>query len=428
MKIALIGVGSFVFGPSAIYDAIVEHDLPDLHLALVDKNQEMSDLMAGVARRLAREAGRSVIVSTHTDWTEALPACQFVVFSAAVQLQKRMDTDIAIIRKHDPTHVITEFGGVAGTSYTLRQIALITQLAADMQRLCPEAWLLNSSNPLPRVCEAARLAGARTAGFCSNSMGGYRTIGRLLQGWNEHFPWPKAVERYEAVMAGVNHLTFLLALRDRQTGQDVLAEFIARATNDTQLGPRTLKLLRETGYLTTNNDDHIRDFLPPDETTTSMQQGSHGDASEREHRIQLLRGAGEGTMPVSTLLDHRAWEKPIDFIAAFTGGKPVRFHSLNLPNSGQIPNVRRGAFVETPATVSNGMITPDTLPMPVPVAKLTADTAELSQRIVQAAINKDRGMLRDCINRDPTVIDKDTGWAAMQECLAAHEDLIGRWG
>lgn len=427
MKIALIGVGSFVFGPSAIYDAIVEHNLPDLHLALVDKNLPMADLMAGVARRLARDAGRTVTVTTHADWTDGLAGSDFVVFSAAVQLQKRFDTDIAIIRKHDPTHVITEFGGVAGTGYTLRQIALISQLAADMQRLCPDAWLLNSSNPLPRVCEAARLAGVRTAGFCSNSMGGYRTIGRLLQGWDERFPWTKGVERYDAVMAGVNHLTFLLSLIDRQTGQDVLAEFIARAKQDPQMGPVTAKLLHDTGYLTPNNDDHIRDFLPPSEHTTSMEQGSHGDASEREHRLQLLRGAGDGTTPVSALLDHRAWEKPIDFIAAFTGGKPMCFHSLNLPNSGQIPNVRRGAFVETPATVSGGTITPDTLPMPVPVAKLTADTAELSQRTVQAAVKKDRDMLRDCINRDPTVIDKDKGWAAMEECLVANEDLIGKW-
>jgi alpha-galactosidase len=427
MKIALIGVGSFVFGPSAIYDAIVEHNLPDLQLALVDKNLAMADLMAGVAKRLARDAGRTVTVTTHADWTYALAGCDFVVFSAAVQLQKRFDTDIAIIRKHDPTHVITEFGGVAGTSYTLRQIALISQLAADMQRLCPDAWLLNSSNPLPRVCEAARLAGVRTAGFCANSMGGYRTIGRLLQGWDERYPWTKGVERYEAVMAGVNHLTFLLALRDRQTGQDVLAYFIAKAQQDSQLEPVTRKLLRETGYLTTNNDDHIRDFLPPTEHTTSMEQGSHGDASEREHRLQLLHGAGDGTTPVSALLDHRAWEKPIDFIAAFTDGKPVRFHSLNLPNSGQIPNVRRGAYVETPATVSNGTITPDSLPMPGAVAKLTADTAELSQLMVQAATKRDRGMLRHVVDRDPTVVNKDPCWVAMQECLVAHEDLIGKW-
>ena len=57
MKLAILGVGSFVFGPSALHDAIVEHKFDGAHIALYDPNTAGMELMAQVARRMAAEAG-----------------------------------------------------------------------------------------------------------------------------------------------------------------------------------------------------------------------------------------------------------------------------------------------------------------------------------------------------------------------------------
>ncbi|CAN5265262.1 alpha-glucosidase/alpha-galactosidase [soil metagenome] len=428
MKITLIGVGSFVFGPSAIYDAIVANDLPDLELALVDHNEDVADLMAGVARRLASDVSRDVTVSVHKDWREALGGSDFVCMSAAVDVIGRFQRDSEVIAELYPSHIVTEFGGVAGISYSVRQIDLVTKLAIDMKELCPEALLLMSCNPLARVSEAAQTIGIRTVGFCSNSMKGYGLIGRLLQGWTEEYPWPRAVERYDATMAGANHITFLTSIIDRESGVDVLPDLIAAVHRDPEtVGPVTRDLLSASGSLTTNGDDHIRDFLEPTADTHSLTYNVHGGPEERRRRLQMLANVGAGTESIDALLEHRSWESPVTFAAAFAGLADGHFHSLNLPNTGQLRDVLHGVFVETPAMVSKGVITARTVDLPHQARDVTDRTVALSHQIVTAALARDLGNLVACLERDPTVLNLAEATQALRACLAAHADLVGSW-
>jgi len=421
LKIALIGAGSFVFGPSVLYDAIVEHALPGLHLALVDKSKPMVDLMASVGKRMARDASSDVTITVHTEWDDALAKADFVICAAAVQLQARFLKDVEIIDRLSPGHLVTEFGGVAGISYSLRQIALITQLASAMKRLCPKAWLLCASNPLARVCEAASRSGIRTAGFCCNSMGAYGAIGRVWHGRKESFPWPKTREQYQATMAGVNHFTFITDLRDRRSGASLGGVLVDAVTREpSAVGARTAALATETGYYPANGDDHMRDFLVPDASSQPLEMSSHGNAEERDARIKLLTAVAAGTTPVSALLDHRAWERPIDFAAALSAGRATHFHSLNLKNDGQIPNLPRGAFVETPADVDATGVRPQAVELPPSVEKYNRPAAELNQLVVAAGLAGDEKLLKDAVKRDPTILDKKAGWKSLQECLRVN--------
>ncbi len=426
MKITLVGVGSFVFGPSALHDALFDRPLPDLHLALVDPNAELVELMAAVARRMARDASRNVRISTHHDWPEALTGSDFVMCAAAVQIRRRFGIDLDIVRKTYPEHLTTEFGGICGISYTLRQVAMITRLATDMRRECPGAWLLCSSNPLPRVCQAAHEMGIRTAGFCSNSSAVFRAIGRLMLDEQEAFPWPKASQRFDPIMAGTNHLTFLLRLVDRVSGEDRTAEFNALALRpDGVPASRTRVLLEETGYFPPNGDQHMHDFLTPDPSSRSSLDIAHGSDDERQQRIELLRGGAENRLPVTAILDRRSWERPVDFAAAMTTATPLRFTSMNLVNEGQIPNLPAGVFVETPAEVGPGGPIPMRLALPNSVVKYCRPAAELNRVLTSAAMRSDRKTLRQAVEMDPTILDKTRGWRAMEQCLAAHADLIG---
>ena len=188
MKIAILGVGSFVFGPSVLHDAIVQHQFPGMHLALFDPNRKAMELMARVGEQMARAVNLSVRITCHDSQVEAISSADFVVSTAAVELQKRFGIDCEIIGKLYPDHLITEFGGVAGISYTLRQIPLMCGLAKDMVKHCPKAWLLTSSNPLPRVCQAVHEEGIQVAGFCSNSAQVLGSVGQMMLGVNEPFP------------------------------------------------------------------------------------------------------------------------------------------------------------------------------------------------------------------------------------------------
>ena len=151
LKIAVIGAGSFVFGPSMVQQVIVEHRLHNVELALVDVDAEMVELMASVGRHIAQQKGVSLHISAHTSHAEALDGADFVICSVARQGFKRYEMDYQIIQQYSPGHQITEFGGVAGISNSLRQIAMIVELTDEMQRYCPQAWLFDIANPY-RVC------------------------------------------------------------------------------------------------------------------------------------------------------------------------------------------------------------------------------------------------------------------------------------
>lgn len=425
VKVAVVGAGSYVFGPSVMYDAIVAHRLEGLELALVDLNRELVELMAAIGRRMAKDSGVDVCVSAHTERQAAFDGAGFVICSAARDMLRRFDMDVEIIRRLYPAHLVTEFGGVQGISYSLRQIGLIEEIAADMRRLSPRAWLLNSANPLARVCQAAHESGIRTAGFCSNSMGGYRIIGKLMMDVEEGYPWEAAQSRYEMITAGMNHFTWLIGLRVRNSGSDVLKEFSKRLIesgicNSSSTG----LLLEETGFWGPNGDGHIRDFIPPSRFSTPLTMTSHGTPEERVQRMDRMRETAEGRTDWNWLLEHRSWEKPMDFVAALTYGRGCKLHSLNLVNRGQIPNLPDGVFVETPAECGAEGPRPMTLSLPEPVVSRSRNAAEVTAAIVAAAKRRNRKLLLQAVELDPTITDKKAGMAALDECLKAHADIL----
>jgi alpha-galactosidase len=426
VKVAVIGAGSYVFGLSVLQQALVDHRWRGVALALMDVNADLLEPMAAVGRRMARDSGARAQLTTHTDWPSALDGADFVLCSAARQMQERWATDCDIIDRLLPGHWVTEFGGIAGISYSLRQITLISDLAEAMKRLCPDAWLLTSSNPLPRVCQAAEENGVRTAGFCSASLGGLGSLWRLYHGQDLRFPFTAALAAWDFAAAGVNHFTWLLEFRDRATGADLLEDLRRRLDAGGSTGnPLSEQLARGTRFFPLPHQGHYVDFIAPQGPPPPRHQPYHGTAAEREERIRLLRHVATGEESWRSLLDRPAWERPIDLVAAMAFGKKASFTSLNLVNAGQVPNLPANVFVETPATAAGpeGPV-PRTLPLPEAVLPHCAHAALVTDAIVRAAEKRSRRLLHYAVELDPTILDKAAGIRAIDACLEAHGDLL----
>ena len=406
-----------------LWQLYIDHRLSGVELALMDVDRAVLDLMADLARRLADEAGVATRITTHTDACSAVDGCHFVICCAAVQGLRRFQTDCRIIARHCPGHLLTEFGGIAGISYSLRQIALIQRIAADIRSGCPDAWLLNVSNPLPRVCQAAEESGVRTVGFCSGSLSGIGMLSRLLTGRPVGYPF--VVDGWDVTLAGLNHFSWLIRLRDRATGADLLPELRRRlAEGATSGNPVCEDLARRTGYLLTPCDDHVRDFLPPGPNSQPLKTAFHGSPDQRRDRLAMLRAIADGQAPVKSLSGGGSWERPIDFVAALTGGPPANFHALNLPNRGQTPQLPRGIFVETPCQVGPAGPTPRTVDLPEPVLDYCRPTAAVHDAIVRSAMQRKRRLVHEAVELAPTILDKPSGLRAIDECLAAHADIL----
>ncbi len=424
LKIAVIGAGSFVFGPSMLQQAILEHRLHDIELALVDVDAEMVKLMASVGQHMAQQADVNTSISAHTSRAEALDGADFVICSVARQGFKRYEMDYHIIQQYSPGHEITEFGGIAGISNSLRQIAMILELADEMLRYCPHAWLFDIANPLPRVCQAAYQQGIKTVGFCSVSQLAYSMVWQIFYGEALRYPFTEARERWNITTAGLNHFAWLVNFTEKETDTDMVPRLRQALTEGHTSGnPVSEALARETGYLLVPVDDHTRDFLCPS-IPIATTPPFHGTYDERQQRIAQLQRIAQGQEGYATLLDNPSWERPIDVIATLAFDKPIAVHSLNMINEGQIPNLPRSVFVETPCIVTKEGMVPQTVVLPETVLPLCQRTALVTDTIVQAALQHNRALVHRAVELDPTVLDTAAGIRAIDTCLEAHADMI----
>jgi alpha-galactosidase len=441
LKVAVLGAGSFVFGPSVLHQAIDECRMDRLELALVDVATDVLEPLAAVGRRMAERAGVDVILTTHSAPDTALDGADFVVSAVAVDMRRRFSTDPSIVLRHDPNALISEFGGVTGLCYSLRQIAFFERLAFLMQRLCPTAPLLTVSNPLPRVCQAAQAMGLTTWGFCSVSLCAYDMVSRLLDGVPSRYPFEAPRRKYDLTIAGTNHLAWVIAARERATARDLLPDLVIAARAGRTSGhPRIDSLLLETGHLISSGDEHCMDFLPPSPLVHSIAESSHGSAEDRAARLTQLRRMADGLEPPDPLFAKESWEKPLEVIHARAGGPTRPIHAINLPNAGQISNLPRGVYVETAAqaTTQGPIPTPPTSPAPpappatsaspvtLPNAVLpySLHTAQVTDTIVRAALFHSRRLAHEVVDLDASITNKPAAHSALDDCLTAHADML----
>lgn len=421
VKIAVVGAGSYVFSVGLLHDLVVDHRLQGAELVLMDLNEAVAEAMAGVARRMADEAGVALTVAAIADRAAALAGADFVTSSVAVQINRRWELDRRVLHDHEIREALSECGGVGGLSYTLRSVPLVLDIARDMERLCPDAWLLNVSNPLPRVVTAVTQGtGIRTLGFCNVAQGGergYGNVARLLG---------READELEVVSAGLNHFSWLLSVADRRTGEDLMPTVAAALEAGGWADqPLTVACWRRYGALPLAGDSHTGEFLPFDPQHGREFHAHHGSEAERAARRESLRAVAAGERPWRDLLVGRSWERPADAIQALAMGTPSRLPMLNLPNRGSIAGLPDDAVVEVPARIADGHVEGAAVgALPGAVAELCAPVSRVHAVAAQAAMSGDRALVEEAILIDPAVTDKRAALRAMGELIRAHADVL----
>lgn len=424
VKVTVIGAGSYVFSVGLLHDLIIDAGLP-LDLTLVDLNTEVAGNMAGVARRMSEDAGTDLRVDATSDRARALKGAHFVTNSAAVQLQSRYEQDRVVIAKHGLREIASECGGVGGLAYALRTIPLALGIAYDMETHCPDAWLLNVSNPLPRVITAlGRHSNIKTLGFCNVAQGGERGYQRVAGLLN------RSADELDVTSAGLNHFAWLLAVRDRKTSEDLLpAVNAALNAGAWQDRPLSRALWQRYGLLPLSGDSHIGEYLPFDPSLMQDHPAHHGTTQERTERLDAVRQVSQGLQPWQSLMIGRSWERPGDVIAALVRGDKLHLDMVNLSNGGQLPGLPGGSVVEVPAQVFEGKVAPlDVPPFPETLLSYLKQVSHVHDLAAQAAATGDVRLVDEAVLADPAIPDKRAGLAAIHELLRVHADVLPQFG
>ncbi len=197
-KVVIIGAASG-FGPAMLADAVLTPALAGSTIALVDIDEQRLEVMAAYGERLSGITGAGLRIEHTTDRTKALPDAEFVITCVAVDRDKLWGLDWSIPRKHGIKQIFAENGGPGGLSHALRNIPIILGIARDVERLAPQALLLDFTNPVSRITLAlSRYTNLRFAGLCEELRAWARRHGAVYIRARTDEPLEAAIRRFVA--------------------------------------------------------------------------------------------------------------------------------------------------------------------------------------------------------------------------------------
>jgi alpha-galactosidase len=396
-KIVFIGAGSMCFGLSMFRDIFFAENLRGSTLTLVDINSESLARMAELATMLNKLSNAGLKIEHTTDRRGALDGARFVLNATAIDRNRLWKLDYEIPKKHGIRQTLGENGGPGGLFFTLRTLPMIFDFVRDMEELCPNALMINFSNPESRIILAlGKYSQIRAVGLCEGIFGATDHVARIMD-------LPKA--DVDVWGAGLNHFQWLIHIRHRDTGADLyplLREKEARY--DPAFLPLSRRLFRAFGRWVTCSDDHMGEYVP-----YGWEAGDHGydfdnDERYRAEFLMTLKGvlAGSGTMP-------EWWRTPTGergaaVIAGILHNQKRLIESGIVYNNGVIPNLPDDLAVEVPIAVDAAGVHPVSLgPLPDPIAKLLSVQAGVQRLAVEAAVHGSKEIALEALLIDPVV-------------------------
>ncbi|WP_217597442.1 6-phospho-beta-glucosidase [Cohnella sp. GbtcB17] len=243
MKVAVIGGGSS-YTPELIEGFIANYErLPVREIVLVDvsEGQWKLDIVGRLAKRMVARSGLPIQVRLTLDRREALDGADFVSTQMRVGLLEARAWDETIPLRYGM--IGQETTGPGGMMKALRTIPVLLDIARDMEALCPDAWLLNFTNPAGMVTEAIlKHSRIRSVGLCNSPIGAYKWLSGL---------YSVPVDRIYCEFVGLNHLHWISDIQ--VDGVPKLPELLGEgggysAANVPQLGWNA-SLLRSLGAI-----------------------------------------------------------------------------------------------------------------------------------------------------------------------------------
>jgi len=426
-KIVVIGAGSFSFGTMIIRDLMEAPELKGSEIALVDINEARLDRMTRLARRLNETWKAEMNITSTTDRCEALPGADIVVGAVERDRFKLWRMDIEIPRKHGCGELYGETGGPGGFFHTLRQVPITLDIVRDVERLCPEAWFINMSNPESRLTLAiARYTQVKAVGVC---LGAYITRRRLA---TEVLGLPE--EEVDVKAAGINHCHWVMEIRRSGTGEDLYPALRERIeAMDPSWQPLSRECLRRFGYYPGPGDTHVGEYLGwarklllPNYTDWIF--NVYQPTDETIARLEAL-ASGEGPLEAEELEQFIAesgyrWQT-LDIILSLLDNGNRYILSVNIPNDGYVTNLRPGGIVEIPAIVGADRIFGLGMgEMPPAIASLMNRQLDIMVLNVEAAVTGDRQTALEGLMLDPLVPDPWTAQKLLDEMLVAQADYL----
>jgi alpha-galactosidase len=453
--ITVIGAGSASFGENTLSAIMRSKKLKGSTLRLVDRNTQSLDIVHRLANRLNKEWDSQFTITAHTHHKEALAGTNFVVSAIEVGPREELwKSDFEIPIKYGVRQPYGENGGPGGFIHAARNVLPVLEIVRDMEQACPDAWFINFTNPMVRICDLIhRYSKIKVVGLCHQIYAGYGMVGVALakdlgieipeglEGMHadvmQHPLQQQVVHQIVPLVdiraAGTNHFTWIVSVHDKRTGGDLYPLLKKRFFElDESFEPLTRRVFRDFGLFPVPGDTHLCEYLPwmSDSVTKPWEKFNirlynwELMAGVRDFSLDRLNEMANGNLTVESLLETDS-EGALEMIEniAFAGS---HYHlAANLPNVGQAANLPHGSIVETPVHVNGAGIHPVHVgALPEPIAELCRRELMVAQLGIDAAVEGSREKALQCLLLDPVVADMETAASILDDYLNTYKEHL----
>jgi len=421
-KMVLVGAGSIVFGLRLVSDLCATEGVRNSELVLVDIDTDRLELVSTLARRLIAETGAALRLTSCTDFRDALPGADYVISTVAQGGWDAWLKDVEIPREFGYYYAVGDTMGPGGMARAFRTIPIVLDIAKHMEKVCPNALLINYSNPMTAICRAVqKYTSIDIIGLCHGLQNTVRRIAPRIG---------CAAEDIQAWAAGINHFIWLTSLLDG-SGRDLYPVLKQHARENWEVQPLAYDLLELYGMFVSGGDDHIVEFMPEyasedcvEKYMLDMDYAKKAVDYQISEIEELTKLAKDESRKVSEFITGNA-ESAAEIIDCLSNNKTELFMA-NVRNEGKIPGLPYDAVVEVPCiTTPSGLKGVMIDPLPTGITGRIQTCLSEYELVVDAAVHKDRKLAVQAMLVCPATTSRDKAEAVVDAMLEANQAYIG---
>lgn len=408
INLTMIGAGSF-FTSSILKDVILIPGSQGGELRLIDIDERRLDLSQKLIVKICEESGVDKIwtVRSSTKRTELLPGTDYIVNAIEVFGLEcvRFDNDIPL--EFGVSQNIGDTIGPGGLFKALRTVPVWLEILKDAERLCPNALVLNYTNPMNIMCLGSqRTSSMDVVGLCHSVQGTSRMIAKYAEIPYEQMKWQ---------CAGINHLAWFTELND-SSGKSLYAKFMEMARDrDSEFAkaePIRADMMLHFGAFITESSGHLSEYLPyyrkrKDLLAEYTDSGYRGEESfyannwpnwrKGQDESRLRQISGEDPIKLERSLEYGAW-----IIEAREKHVPIVVHGNVSNHAGLIENLPHDGCVEVACLVDRNGIQPTRFGrLPKHMAAICDSNMRMFDLAADACIEKSKELAIHALYLDP---------------------------
>ncbi len=448
LKVVLIGAGSASFARGTIADLMASEELREFELtiSLVDIDKIALNRMYQFANLLKEYHHCKTKIEATTNRKEALPGASYIITSVAKKRWQLWEKDFYIPAVYGFRHVNGENGGPGSAFHTLRSLHLMIPIAKDMEKLCPDALLINFTNPESRVClGVTKLTRIRTVGLCH---GAFETLDKISEILG------RPTEDIDLTIGGINHFHWALQIHSRSDGKDLRPELDQKMKqSDWGLDLLIRRMHELFGYLTYPAPSHPGEYVSfaheisgPVIIKWGIGEVSRSLGAKASEHIYTLEGKPnqpsyelwsmekadkiqhivEGKEPIAEEFTKPTRELAVPIICDIEFNCNKKELSVNIPNENfAISNLPEDAIVEIPGRVNTEGVHPVKVgALPEAIAALCNIQISIQKLLVEAYRQKSKKLLFQALVIDPVIDSVDRAEQMMEHMLKVEADYL----